>query len=245
MICRFGDTNALSAATVPRICKTETGNMADEIPSDMFPVFLSILSLKKAKCRAAQRRPAKSKRKKRALFPRNDRPYVLGCETLQTEKALERFNFEKAETQSNGECRPKRATHKGRPSPSRNGLFTRLETGASFPHEREEKSSPVRRFSASAAARPHLCRWPSAPRCLIRLTPSASAADAAMARARRRSRTPAGRTERRSRRGHHPGHRPGKVRADAPHDTRRTGYSPIKKPLSALSQKGSTGVQGV
>ena len=169
----------------------------------------------------------------------------MGCETLQTEKALERFNFEKAETQSNGECRPKRATHKGRPSPSRNVLFTRLETGASFPHECEEKSSPVRRFSASAAARPHLCRWPSAPRCLIRLTPSASTADAAMARARRRSRTPAGRTERRSRRGHHPGHRPGKVRADAPHDTRRTGYSPIKKPLSALSQKGSTGVQGV
>ena len=91
----------------------------------------------------------------------------------------------------------------------------------------------------------HLCRWPSAPRCLIRLTPSASTADAAMARARRRSRTPAGRTERRSRRGHHPGHRPGKVRADAPCGTRRPGYSPIKKTLSALSQKGSTGVQGV
>ncbi len=128
---------------------------------------------------AAQRRPAQSERKKRALFPRNDRPYVWGCEALQTEKALKRFNFEKAETQSNRECRPKRATHKGRPSTSRNGLFTRLETGASFPHEREEKSSPVRQFSASTAARPHLCRWPSAPRCLIRLTPSASAADAA------------------------------------------------------------------
>ena len=168
----------------------------------------------------------------------------MGCETLQTEKALERFNFEKAETQSNGECRPKRATHKGRPSPSRNGLFTRLETGASFPHEREEKSSPVRRFSASAAARPHLCRWPSAPRCLIRLTPSASAADAAMARARRRSRTPAGRTERRSRRGHHPGHRPGKVRADAPCGTRRTGDGPTQETNFAFPHKGEYGGAG-
>ena len=112
-----------------------------------------MLSLKKTKCqqRHSTARPKVSG--KTALFPRNDRPYVLGCETLQTEKALERFNFEKAETQSNRECRPKRATHKGRPSPSRNGLFTRLETGASFPHEREEKNSPVRRFSASTAAR--------------------------------------------------------------------------------------------
>ena len=49
-----------------------------------------------------------------------------------------------------------------------------------------------------------------------RVTPPPLAADAAMARARRRSRTPEGRTERQSRRGHRPGHRPGKVRADAP-----------------------------
>ena len=65
-----------------------------------------------------------------------------------------------------------------------------------------------------------------------------------MARARRRSRAPEGRTERRSRRGHHPAHRAGKVRADAPRDTRRTGYSLIKETPSALPQKGSTGVQG-
>ena len=68
--------------------------------------------------------------------------------------------------------------------------------------------------------------------------------DAAMARARRRSRTPEGRTERQSRRGHRPGHRPGKVRADAPRATRRAGYSPIKETNLALPQKGSTGVQG-
>ena len=68
--------------------------------------------------------------------------------------------------------------------------------------------------------------------------------DAAMARARRRSRTPEGRTERQSRRGHRPGHRPGKVRADAPRATRQAGYSPIKETNLALPQKGSTGVQG-
>ena len=143
----FGDANALSAATVPRICKTETGNMADEIPSDMFPVFLKHFVIEKGEMpAAAQPRPAKSSRKNYTLFPRNDRPYVLGCEALQKEKALERFNFEKAETQSNRECRPKRAPHKGRPSPSRNGLFTRLETGDSFPHEREEKTPPSAGF---------------------------------------------------------------------------------------------------
>ena len=75
-----------------------------------------------------------------------------------------------------------------------------------------------------------------------RATPSVPAADAAMSRARRRSRAPEGRTERHSRRGHHPAHGAGKVRADAPRDTRRTGYSPITKTLSALSQK--RGVRG-
>ena len=44
------------------------------------------------------------------------------------------------------------------------------------------------------------------------------------AQARRRSRTPAGRTERRSRREHRPALRAGKVRAAAPCDARRTGY---------------------
>ena len=65
-----------------------------------------------------------------------------------------------------------------------------------------------------------------------------------MARARRRSRTPAGRTERQSRREHHPGHRPGKVRADVPRDTRQTRYSPIKETAFALPQKGEYGGAG-
>ena len=65
-----------------------------------------------------------------------------------------------------------------------------------------------------------------------------------MARVRRRSRAPAGRTERRSRRGHHPAGTAGKVRADAPRDTRRTGYSPIKKTLSALPPSGEYGGAG-
>ena len=77
-----------------------------------------------------------------------------------------------------------------------------------------------------------------------RAAPSAHAADAAMSRARRRSRAPAGRTERRSRRGHHPGHRPGKVRADAPRDTRRTRYGPAQETAFALPQKGEYGGAG-
>ena len=75
--------------------------------------------------------------------------------------------------------------------------------------------------------------------------PPPLAPDAAMARARRRSRTPEGRTERRSRRGHHPAHGAGKVRADATRATRRTGYSQFKRRLSGYRTKGSTGVQGV
>ena len=81
--------------------------------------------------------------------------------------------------------------------------------------------------------------------CQMRPRPPPLAADAAMARARRRSRTPEGRTERRSRRGHRPAGTAGKVRADAPRDTRRTGYSQIKRRLSRYRKKGSTGVQGV
>ena len=55
-----------------------------------------------------------------------------------------------------------------------------------------------------------------------------------VSRARRRSRTPKGRTERRSRRGHRPAHRAGKVRADAPRDTRRTGDGSIRETTFAL-----------
>ena len=77
-----------------------------------------------------------------------------------------------------------------------------------------------------------------------RATPSAPCAVAAMARARRRSRPPAGRTERRSRRGHHPAHGAGKVRADAPRATRRTGYSPAKETPSALPPSGEYGGAG-
>ena len=65
-----------------------------------------------------------------------------------------------------------------------------------------------------------------------------------MSRARRRSRTPAGRTERQSRRGHHPGHRPGKVRADAPRDTRRAGYSQPKRHLPRSRKRGVRGCRG-
>ena len=65
-----------------------------------------------------------------------------------------------------------------------------------------------------------------------------------MAQARRRSRTPEGRTERQSRREHHPGHRPGKVRADAPRDTRRARYSPIKETIFALPPSGEYGGAG-
>ena len=70
------------------------------------------------------------------------------------------------------------------------------------------------------------------------------AADAAMARARRRSRTHEGRTERRSRRGHHPAGTAGKVRADAPRATRRAGYSPTQETNFAFPHKGEYGGAG-
>ena len=54
----------------------------------------------------------------------------------------------------------------------------------------------------------------------------------------------AGRTERRSRREHHPARRAGKVRADAPRDTRRTGYSPTQETIFALPPKGEYGGAG-
>ena len=53
-----------------------------------------------------------------------------------------------------------------------------------------------------------------------------------------------GRTERRSRRGHHPGHRPGKVRADAPCGTRRTGGGPTQETNFAFPHKGEYGGAG-
>ena len=93
-------------------------------------------------------------------------------------------------------------------------------------------------------------RYPPCPSALScrpsgRVTPSTHATVAAMARARRRSRTPAGRTERRSRRGHHPAETAGKVRADA-HATRGgQGTVQLKGRLSRSRKKGSTGVQGV
>ena len=77
-----------------------------------------------------------------------------------------------------------------------------------------------------------------------RATPSAPCAVAAMARARRRSRTPEGRTKRRSRRGHHPAHGAGKVRADAPRATRRTGCSPTQETNFALPPSGEYGGAG-
>ena len=65
-----------------------------------------------------------------------------------------------------------------------------------------------------------------------------------VSRARRRSRTPAGRTKRRSRRGHHPAGTAGKVRADAPHDRRRTGDSPTQETNFAFPHKGEYGGAG-
>ena len=41
-----------------------------------------------------------------------------------------------------------------------------------------------------------------------------------------------------------PGHRAGKVHADAPRDTRRTGYSPINETIFALPKKGEYGGAG-
>ena len=65
-----------------------------------------------------------------------------------------------------------------------------------------------------------------------------------MSRARRRSRAPGGRTERRSRRGHHPAHGAGKVRADAPRATRQTGYGPTQETTFALPPSGEYGGAG-
>ena len=65
-----------------------------------------------------------------------------------------------------------------------------------------------------------------------------------MSRARRRSRAPGGRTERRSRRGHHPARRAGKVRADAPRDTRRGGLPHLRDSSHAPAKRGVRGCRG-
>ena len=98
-------------------------------------------------------------------------------------------------------------------------------------------------LSAEITARPHLCRRPSAPRCLIRATslrPLRRRSDGAGAKAipdaRRADGAPQqARTS--------PG-KAGKVRADAPRDTRRARYCPIKETAFALPQKGEYGGAG-
>ena len=80
-------------------------------------------------------------------------------------------------------------------------------------------------------------------RCLIRPHPPPLAADAAMARARRRSRTPGGRTERRSRRGHRPAGTAGKVRADAQRHAADE-VQPHKRDAFRVTAKGEYGGAG-
>ena len=111
------------------------------------------------------------------------------------------------------------------------------------PRLSSDRGTPVDFFSVTAF-RPLPCCRSSATSLPDKATPSASCAVAALLRARRRSRTPGGRTERQSRREHHPGHRPGKVRADAPCDTRRTRSSPIKKTSFAVPKSGEYGGAG-
>ncbi len=115
------------------------------------------------------------------------------------------------------------------------------------PPEASPARRPVqspRRFPAYTAARCFPC--PPFFFCCrpAGAAPSAPCADAAMARARRRSRTPEGRTERRSRRGHRPAGTAGKVRADAPRATRRAGYSPTQETNFAFPHKGEYGGAG-
>ena len=96
----------------------------------------------------------------------------------------------------------------------RSGSRTTLSAG--FPLKRPFNASFTRRTfrcnCRTASSLPPALR-PSLP---DKAHPPAPCAGAAMARARRRSRTPGGRTERRSRRGHHPA-RPGR---SAPTPTR-------------------------
>ncbi|WP_300810593.1 hypothetical protein, partial [uncultured Desulfovibrio sp.] len=91
---------------------------------------------------------------KTALFPRNDRPYGLKCKAFQTEIALERFNFEKGETQRNRECRLKTAKHKGFPSTSRNDLsFPRTWGKTVLPSANFLPSLPPGKVAPSAPCR--------------------------------------------------------------------------------------------
>ena len=115
---------------------------------------------------------------------------------------------------------------------------------AGFPLKRPSNASFTRR-TFRCNCRPASFLLPAfRPSLPDKAHPPAPCAGAAMARARRRSRTPGGRTERRSRRGHHPA-RPGRS-APTPHATRGgRGTAPSKRLLSRYRKKGSTGVQGV
>ena len=107
------------------------------------------MSLKKAKCR------------------RRHRPYGLNCKVFQTEKALDRFNVEKGEAQAT-ENAARKERHTKPPQHQGTAFLYALRRKPLSPTNVRKNSSPVRQFPASTAARPHLCRWPSAPRCLIR-----------------------------------------------------------------------------
>ena len=95
-------------------------------------------------------------------------------------------------------------------------------------------------FSLFVSVRPFSSRW-FFPLFLSSEGRAPSSGQCSTARARRRSRTPAGRTERRSRRGHRPPRRGGKVRADAPCDARRTGNCLPKRTPSAFPDCGVYG----
>ena len=150
---------------------------------------------------------------------------------------LELFTFEKGETRSTEKTARK---HKGYPSTARNGLFTRLETGAispvervtAAPHEREEKQ-----LSRPSVFRLH-CRPASSP-----LPPLA--ADAAC---RGREGDP----------GRPQGGRSAAAGADITPATGRGRFAPmphaarggrgraqLRRQISRSRKKGSTGVQGV
>ena len=95
-------------------------------------------------------------------------------------------------------------------------------------------------FFLFVSVRPFSSRWFFRCFCPARAAPYFRRHCSA-ARARRRSRTPEGRTERRSRRGHRPPRRGGKVRADAPCAARRAGDCLSKRTPSAFPDCGVYG----
>ena len=106
---------------------------------------------------------------------------------------------------------PPLENNKGRPQHRGAAFFAHLETPKNLTPTCVGKTRAAGRDDGHPEKHPHVRGeyHPSPAHFPLRLpsgraSPSALAADAAMARARRRSRTPAGRTERRSRRGHHP-----------------------------------------